>query len=133
MANKKYLQPYGKGWRCECAAGFLAGLVFMKFPVNYSPMFAEEIIDKTETHIIYKDEYGVLNKNDINITSLPMELEHPVKDRKTWEEYKQHYTSESIKKRLPPDWNVLCSRFKTGIFQLDSEEQTEDFWGFQGK
>ena len=97
-----------------------------KFPVDYSPMFAHETIEKTETHIIYKDEYGVLNKNDVNITSLPMELEHPVKDWKSWNEYKQHYSPESIKKRLPPDWKNLTERLKDQGF---SYKAWRDQWG----
>jgi len=130
MANKNIYSHMEKAGDVNVQPVFGLDQYLTKFPVNYSPMFAEEIIDKTETHIIYKDEYGVLNKNDINITSLPMELEHPVKDRKTWEEYKQHYTSESIKKRLPPDWDALAARLKDRDFPIRLGGTNGGFLGF---
>ena len=93
-------------------------------------MFVTEVIEKTETHIIYKDEYGVVNKNDVNITSLPMELDHPVKDWKSWNEYKRHYGPESIKKRLPPDWENLTERLKGRDFPIRLGGTNGGFLGF---
>lgn len=101
-----------------------------KFPVDYSPMFEVEVLDKTDTHIIYKDEYGVTNKNDVNITSLPMELDHPVKDWESWNKYKQHYNPDTIKKRLPPDWKNLTQRLKTRDFPIRLGGTNGGFLGF---
>jgi len=130
MANKNIYSKMEKAGDVNVQPVFGLDQYLTKFPVDYSPMFAHETIEKTETHIIYKDEYGVLNKNDINITSLPMELEHPVKDRKSWEEYKQHYSPESIKKRLPPDWKNLTERLKTRDFPIRLGGTNGGFLGF---
>lgn len=130
MANKNIYSQMEKAGDINVQPVFGLDQYLTKFPVDYSPMFAQRIVDKTDTHIIYKDEYGVLNKNDINITSLPMELEHPVKDRKTWEAYKQNYSKESIKKRLPPDWNNLASRLKERDFPIRLGGTNGGFLGF---
>jgi hypothetical protein len=130
MANKNIYSKMEKAGDVNVGPVFGLDQYLTKFPVDYSPMFAHETIEKTETHIIYKDEYGVLNKNDVNITSLPMELEHPVKDRKSWEEYKQYYSPESIKKRLPPDWKNLTERLKTRDFPIRLGGTNGGFLGF---
>jgi len=130
MANKNIYSQMEKAGDVNVGPVFGLDQYLTKFPVDYSPMFKEEVIEKTDTHIIYKDEYGVLNKNDIHITSLPMELEHPVKDRKTWNEYKQYYNSGSIKKRLPPDWNDLAARLKTRDFPIRLGGTNGGFLGF---
>jgi hypothetical protein len=130
MANKNIYSKMEKAGDVNVQPVFGLDQYLTKFPVDYSPMFAHETIEKTETHIIYKDEYGVLNKNDVNITSLPMELEHPVKDRKSWEEYKQHYSPESIKKRLPPDWKNLTERLKIRDFPIRLGGTNGGFLGF---
>jgi hypothetical protein len=130
MANKNIYSKMEKAGDVNVGPVFGLDQYLTKFPTDYSPMFAHETIEKTETHIIYKDEYGVLNKNDINITSLPMELEHPVKDWKSWNDYKQHYSPESIKKRLPPDWSNLTERLKTRDFPIRLGGTNGGFLGF---
>lgn len=101
-----------------------------KFPTDYSPMFKRAIIEKNDQHIIYKDEYGVINKNDINISSPPLEIEHPVKDWKSWNEYKQFYSSESIKKRLPLKWDKLALSLKDRDFPIRLGGLPAGFLGF---
>jgi hypothetical protein len=130
MANKNIYAKMEKAGDVNVAPVFGLDDYLTKFPTDYSPMFAKEIIDKTETHIIYKDEYGVLNKNDINITSLPMELSQPVKDRKSWNEYKQYYSEGSIEKRLPPDWPELVQRLKDRDFPIRLGGTNGGFLGF---
>jgi len=130
MANKNIYSEMEKAGDVNVQPVFSLDQYLTKFPVDYSPMFATEVIEKTETHIIYKDEYGVLNKNDVNITSLPMELDHPVKDWKSWNEYKQHYGPESIKKRLPPDWNNLTERLKGRDFPIRLGGTNGGFLGY---
>jgi len=130
MANKNIYSEMEKAGDVNVQPVFGLDQYLTKFPVDYSPMFTHEIIEKNETYIIYKDEYGVLNKNDVNITSLPMELDHPVKDWKSWNEYKQHYSSESIKKRLPPDWKNLTERLKNRDFPIRLGGTNGGFLGF---
>jgi hypothetical protein len=130
MANKNIYQKMEKAGDLNVAPVFGLDDYLTKFPVDYSPMFKKEVIEKTETHIIYKDEYGVLNKNDINITSLPMEIAQPVKDRKSWDDYKQYYGQETIPKRLPPDWDSLVSRLKDRDFPIRLGGTNGGFLGF---
>ena len=130
MANKNIYSQMEKAGDVNVQPVFGLDQYLTKFPVDYSPMFEVEVIDKTETHIIYRDEYGVTNKNDINITSLPMELEHPVKDRRSWEEYKQYYSAETIKKRLPPAWKDLAERLRTRDFPIRLGGTNGGFLGF---
>ncbi len=130
MANKNIYSEMEKAGDVNVGPFFGLDQYLTKFPVDYSPMFKVEIIDKTDTYIIYKDEYGVVNKNDINMTSLPMELSHPVKDRQSWNEYKQYYNSDSIKKRLPPNWNQLTERLKNRDFPIRLGGTNGGFLGF---
>jgi uroporphyrinogen decarboxylase len=130
MANKNIYSKMEKTGDVNVQPIFGLDQYLTKFPIDYSPMFAKDVIEKTDAHIIYKDEYGVLNKNDINMTSLPMELDHPVKDWKSWNEYKQHYSSENIKKRLPPDWENLTARLKNRDFPIRLGGTNGGFLGF---
>jgi uroporphyrinogen decarboxylase len=130
MANKNIYSEMEKAGDVNIQPVFGLDQYLSKFPVDYSPMFEVEVIEKTDTHIIYKDEYGVLNKNDANMTSLPMELDHPVKNRKSWDEYKQHYSSRSIKKRLPPNWTGLSERLKNRDFPIRLGGTNGGFLGF---
>jgi len=130
MANKNIYSQMEKAGDVNVGPVFGLDQYLTKFPVDYSPMFNKEVIDKDDTHIIYKDEYGVTLKNDIHITSLPMELSHPVKDRKSWQQYKQHYSPESIKKRLPPDWDNLVARLKDRDFPIRLGGTNGGFLGF---
>lgn len=130
MANKNIYSEMEKTGDVNVQPVFGLDQYLTKFPTDYSPMFEHEIIERTETHIIYKDEYGVVNKNDVNMTSLPMELDHPVKDWKSWNEYKQHYSSESIRKRLPPGWENLTGRLKNRDFPIRLGGTNGGFLGF---
>jgi len=130
MANKNIYADMEKAGDINVQPVFGLDQHLTKFPVDYSPMFKKEVIEKTDTHIIYRDEYGVIKKNDINITSLPMEIDHPVKDRKSWDSYRQYYCSESIKKRLPPDWDSIVERLKDRDFPIRLGGTNGGFLGF---
>ncbi|MCL4386539.1 MAG: hypothetical protein M1326_09565 [Cyanobacteria bacterium] len=88
-----------------------------KFPTDYSPMFENETIEKTKNCMIYKDIYGVTEKM-IKGGTFPFEIDYPVKDRKSWNYYKQFYSEDSIEKRLPPDWNNLVNKLKNRDFPI---------------
>ncbi len=130
MANKNIYSQMEKAGDVNVQPVFGLDQYLTKFPVDYSPMFEVEVLDKTDTHIIYKDEYGVTNKNDINKTSLPMELGHPVKNRKSWEQYKQYYSPDTIRKRLPPEWENLARRLKDRDFPIRLGGTNGGFLGF---
>jgi len=88
-----------------------------KFPTDYSPMFENEILEKTKEYTIYKDIYGVTEKMVVGET-YPLEIDFPVKDRKSWNKYKEYYSEDAIEKRLPPDWDNLANRLKDRDFPI---------------
>lgn len=130
MANENIYGKMEKAGDVNIQPYFGLDQYLTKFPVDYSPMFPQEIFEKTETHVIYKDSYGVTNKNDIGMKSLPMELNNPVKDWKTWNEYKQHYAEETIEKRLPPNWENLSKKLKNRNFPIRLGGTNGGFLGF---
>jgi hypothetical protein len=130
MANRNIYAKMEKEGDLNVGPIFGMDQYLTKFPIDYSPRFKEEVLDKTETHIIYKDSYGVTNKNDINITSLPMELYHPVKDWKSWNEYKQYYSEDTIEERLPSNWKELVRSLKDRDFPIRLGGTNGGFLGF---
>ena len=101
-----------------------------KFPVDYSPRFPRKVLERTAEHIVYLDSFGVTNKNDPGMRSLPLELDNPVKDRKTWEEYKQHYAESTIPDRLPKDWDRIAARLRNRDFPIRLGGTYGGFLGF---
>jgi hypothetical protein len=101
-----------------------------KFPVDYSPMFPRKVLEQTEEHIVYLDSFGVTNKNEPGMRSLPLELDNPVKDRKSWEEYKVHYAEDTIPERLPPNWDQIAARLRERDFPIRLGGTNGGFLGF---
>jgi uroporphyrinogen decarboxylase len=64
------------------------------------------------------------------LRSLPLELDNPVKDRRTWEEYKQHYAESTIPDRLPPDWDAVAARLRDRDFPIRLGGTYGGFLGF---
>ena len=101
-----------------------------KFPVDYSPGFPRKVLEQTLEYIVYLDSFGVTNKNDPGMRSLPLELDNPVKDRASWEEYKQHYAESTIPARLPADWERIASRLRERDFPIRLGGTNGGFLGF---
>ncbi len=130
MANKNIYEKMEKLGDKNVQPVFGLDQYLTKFPVDYSPRLEEKVIKKTDTHIIYKDSYGVVNKSSATMTSLPLELENPVKDWESWEEYKQGYSLDTIEDRLPPDWDDLVKRLKDRDFPIRLGGTNGGFLGF---
>lgn len=130
MANKNIYGEMEKAGDVNVQPVFGLDQYLTKFPVDYSPRFKKEVLSKDETHIIYKDEYGVTNKSTVDITTLPMEIDNPVKDRKTWQNYKQYYSLDTIAKRLPPNWDNIVKKLKNRDFPIRLGGTNGGFLGF---
>ncbi len=130
MANKNIYARMEKAEDKNVAPVFGLDPYLTKFPIDYSPLHEEEIVEKTDTHITYRDEYGVLNKNDVKRTSLPMEISHPVRDWESWEAYKVGYDHSTIEDRLPPDWDKLAGLLKDRDFPIRLGGTNGGFLGF---
>lgn len=130
MANKNIYGEMEKAGDVNVQPIFGLDQYLTKFPVDYSPMFKKEILNKDDTNITYKDEFGVTNKSTINITSLPMEMDNPVKDWKSWLDYKQYYSLDTIPKRLPPNWDNIVDKLKNRDFPIRLGGTNGGFLGF---
>jgi hypothetical protein len=101
-----------------------------KFPVDYSPGFPRQVLEQTPEYIVYRDSFGVTNRNNPGMRSLPMELDHPVKDRASWERYKEHYEESTIAARLPADWDRIAARLRERDFPIRLGGTYGGFLGF---
>ena len=101
-----------------------------KFPVDYSPMFPKKVLERTPEHIVYLDSFGVTNKNDPGMRSLPLELDNPVKDRKSWEQYKERYAESTIPARLPRDWDAVAAALRRRDYPIRLGGTYGGFLGF---
>lgn len=130
MANKNIYSDMEKEGDVNIQPVFGLDQFLTKFPTDYSPMFKKEVIEKNDEFILYKDSFGVLCKNDPNMASLPLELESPVKDRDTWNVYKQYYSEDTIDKRLPPNWDVIVNNLRNRDFPIRLGGTFGGFLGF---
>jgi uroporphyrinogen decarboxylase len=72
-------------------------------PYNYwiFPRFEKKVLSEDEKYIEYFDTDGVRKKEYKDKSSMPMFLEFPVKDRKSWERVKEErFSTDSINKRF---------------------------------
>lgn len=78
-------------------------------PVDIGPIprFKQKVLQETNRYLELLTETGAVARRfkESNSTwySMPMFLEFPVKDKKTWEEYKQRLNPKDIR-RYPKDW-----------------------------
>ena len=59
-----------------------------------------------------------------------MEIDAPVKDWKTWNEYKQRYDPSTIESRLPKNWDAIVARLKDRDFPIRLGGTNGGFLGF---
>jgi len=130
MANKNIYGKMEKAGDLNVQPVFNLDQHLTKFPVDYSPMFEKVVLEKDDKNITYKDEYGVTNKTTINVTSLPMEIDNPVKDWESWKKYKENYDFSTILKRLPPNWNEITASLKNRDFPIRLGGTNGGFLGF---
>jgi len=88
-----------------------------KFPFDISPLLEQEIISEDSSYRIYKDSFGLVNKISKRHPGIPMVLEYPVKDRKSFRKYISAY-DEDFSKRLPPGFDRLAQALKERDFPI---------------
>jgi hypothetical protein len=80
------------------------------FPVDIGPIprFKLQVLEEDERYITIRTETGAIMKRikseDRTWYSMPMFTEFPVKDRKSWEDYKERLNPNDPR-RYPKDWN----------------------------
>lgn len=82
---------------------------YERVPVQtrFFPYLPEEILSETETTRIIKDGTGVTMEVSKEATAFPRYIEHPVKDMKTFESYKEHL-DPGTPGRFPENWNKIA-------------------------
>lgn len=75
--------------------------------VAVDPMFEPKIIEEDEIHVT-KVEYDgtIVKRRKIGDNTIPQVLDYPVKDKKTWEEFKKRLDPYSPG-RWPANWEIM--------------------------
>ena len=84
------------------------------------PPFEEETIEETDTFRTYRDGDGITKKvfkKGGGVTSMPHWVDFPIKDRKSWEEFKERLNPDSPE-RYPPDWEEKKKAWKDRDYPL---------------
>lgn len=77
------------------------------------PAFEHEVLaDEGET-VVVRDADGVVKRDRKDGASIPMYLEYPVRDRKTWEAHRWRFDPTSAE-RFPADWPQRARRLRDG-------------------
>jgi len=112
------------------------GLVGCVLPIDIGPIprYKLKVLEEDERYIRILTETGAIAKRIRKAERLwydmPMYTEFPVKDKKTWEEYKKRL-DPSEPKRYPKDWNseeylTALERYQQGVTML----RFNGFYGF---
>lgn len=88
-----------------------------KFPFDISPQYEERVLEETGEFRIYVDNFGITKKVRKTGTSTPLEIDYPIKSRKDFSGYKEHYTGD-YSLRLPPDWENLKRKLKAREYAI---------------
>ena len=118
MRGAKPISPaYGKKADRNVMEYFGLDSFVEKFPFDMSPQLKEEIISEDSSYRIYRDSYGLTNKISMKDPGIPMALDYPVRDRKSFQDYISLY-DDDFSKRLPPDFDDLAERLKSRDFPI---------------
>jgi hypothetical protein len=78
--------------------------------VAVDPMFERVIISEDETHVVEVDYDGaIVRRRKTGDNTIPQFLEYPVKDKKTWEEYKKRLDPFTLG-RWPAGWEIMSQK-----------------------
>lgn len=90
--------------------GFEGGLGYF-LPVNALawPAYELQVIRREGEKTFSRNPWGAIELNLEGSQHLPITVEGPVKDRKSWDEYKERL-QPNMPQRLPDDWETLCAQ-----------------------
>ncbi|UCF98227.1 MAG: hypothetical protein JSV89_01520 [Spirochaetaceae bacterium] len=86
---------------------------YIDVDVNFGiyPPFKETIVEDEGDTFVVRDIHGVTMRKKKETASMPLFLEHPVKDRETWEEHKWRFDPD-YPGRFPENWNKIAKDLK---------------------
>ncbi len=105
---------------------------YMKFiPVKLGawPRFETKVLaDEGETYV-HLDEWGVTLRDRKDHDSMSQFLDYPVKDRLTWEKFKEERLNPDAPGRLPDNWTELAKEYTSRDYALVIGEYPCGFFG----
>jgi len=108
-----------EGRRTEIPIGEKVPLGFHDFRVIIPfRSFKREILNEDERSYTVRDQFGVISiqwKPGVS-QSIPRFIEFPVKDRESWESYKERFDIEGI--CYPDGWETLKERYRNRTYPL---------------
>lgn len=110
-------------------AYFMLDPYIAKFPCNYSPLLQERVLEENEEYRTYVDQYGITVKQRKTGTAVPLDLDFPIKNRRDFERYREHYDS-NYAGRLPKDWKNLSSSLRRRNYPIRLGGHPFGFFGF---
>jgi len=108
---------YAKNTDMNVMSYFNLDSLLEKFPFDLSPILEEEVISENGDYRVYRDSYGLTNKISMKNPGIPLVLEYPIKDRKSFYSYISTY-DEDYSKRLPPDFEDMVAKLKDRDFPI---------------
>ena len=94
------------------------------------PPFEEKILKEEGDMIIAIEQNGCMVKRPSDRSSIPHILEFPVKDRKSWEQFREERLSlESINNRFPKNWKNIVNDLKKRDYALYIGGDLAGFFG----
>ncbi|HUT25514.1 MAG TPA: hypothetical protein VM492_14305 [Sumerlaeia bacterium] len=85
--------------------------------VGIRAFLRDEVIEETEDKIVTRDALGIVSEiNKHGNRSIPHYLDYPIKDRKTWQPYKEALLDNS--NRYPEDWDQIAERYRRRDYPL---------------
>ncbi|MEI6520154.1 MAG: uroporphyrinogen decarboxylase family protein [bacterium] len=79
---------------------------------GFFPGFEYELIEETEDFITARDWYGIVKRNFKDLHSMPLFIEHPVKEPEDWEEIKEKRLNPNTPGRIFEDWDAFRARIR---------------------
>jgi len=90
--------------------GFEGGLgAFLPINSFVWPAFEPQIVRQEGEKIFTRNSWGAIELNFAGSQFLPITVEGPVSDRKSWENFKDRL-QPNLPERLPEDWISLCEK-----------------------
>jgi hypothetical protein len=105
---------------------------FLTMPFNYwiDPVFEKVVVSEDESSVEMYGEDGIRTRNFKDSSSMPMWLEFPVKDWKSWEKVKEErFSLKNIRQRFRADVREFAAMAKQRDYPLGILNNPVGFFG----
>jgi uroporphyrinogen decarboxylase len=109
----------------------------IRFGIN--PWFEHIVLEEKERTVIYRDGYGIVAEGSKVGATIPNYIEYPVKDRESWEKFKEERLNFENPPRIPENIKELGEKLNTagafislGCYPYGLFGTCRDFMGAEG-